>query len=144
LFANITNRSTRRARVNAIGDLHAVRRSKSLSTSSGDFRFLDLYRRTLKDFPDRHVSVDVAQQIAQHAANRSTTEQGFPAVPAQSAKISVLLDRDEAERFDAYCKEKGFKKSSLIARLIREHLTREGYRLQQNLFQSSRDQGSNR
>jgi hypothetical protein len=56
----------------------------------------------------------------------------------------MLLDRDEAERFDAYCKEKGFKKSSLIARLIREHLTREGYRLQQNIFQSSRDQGSNR
>jgi hypothetical protein len=52
----------------------------------------------------------------------------------QKAKVSVLLDRAEAERFDAYCKEKGFKKSSLIARLIREHLARDGYRAQQHLF----------
>ena len=38
------------------------------------------------------------------------------------AKISVLLDSEEFNRFDAYCQERGFKKSTLIARLIRDHL----------------------
>jgi hypothetical protein len=42
-------------------------------------------------------------------------------------KISVLLNDAEEERFTAYCQEKGFKKSTLTARLIREHLDREGY-----------------
>lgn len=51
-----------------------------------------------------------------------------------AVKISVLLDQDESERFGAYCHEKGYKKSSLIARLIREHLEREGYYHQPNLF----------
>lgn len=37
-------------------------------------------------------------------------------------KISVLLDSEEFDRFDAYCHQSGFKKSSLIARLIRDHL----------------------
>ncbi len=37
-------------------------------------------------------------------------------------KISVLLDSKEFDRFDAYCQERGFKKSTLIARLIRDHL----------------------
>ena len=37
-------------------------------------------------------------------------------------KISVLLDPKEFDRFDAYCQERGFKKSTLIARLIRDHL----------------------
>lgn len=61
---------------------------------------------------------------------------------AQTAKISVLLDRAEADRFDAYCKEKGFKKSPLIARLIREHLQKEGYARQGNLFQPRPRQNS--
>ena len=37
-------------------------------------------------------------------------------------KITVLLDPDEGARFEAYCEEWGFKKSTLIARLVREHL----------------------
>ena len=37
-------------------------------------------------------------------------------------KISVLLDSKEFNRFDAYCHERGYKKSTLIARLIRDHL----------------------
>ena len=37
-------------------------------------------------------------------------------------KISVLLDSKDFDRFDAYCQERGFKKSTLIARLIRDHL----------------------
>jgi hypothetical protein len=53
------------------------------------------------------------------------------AIPVQ--KISVLLTDAEEERFDAYCREKGFKKSTLAARLIREHLDREGYAVQRAL-----------
>ena len=37
-------------------------------------------------------------------------------------KISVLLDSKEFDRFGVYCQERGFKKSTLIARLIRDHL----------------------
>ena len=42
-------------------------------------------------------------------------------------KITVLLGDDEFERFDAYCRERGYKKSTLIARLIRQYLDLEGY-----------------
>jgi hypothetical protein len=33
---------------------------------------------------------------------------------------------DEANRFEKFCEARGHKKSTLIARLIREHLDREG------------------
>ncbi len=43
------------------------------------------------------------------------------------SRITVLLDTEEFERFDRYCEAQGFKKSTLIARLIREHLnSKEG------------------
>jgi metal-responsive CopG/Arc/MetJ family transcriptional regulator len=48
----------------------------------------------------------------------------------------------EAERFDAYCQERGFKKSTLIARLIREYLAQEHFAQQQQLFKSSEDEKS--
>jgi metal-responsive CopG/Arc/MetJ family transcriptional regulator len=56
-------------------------------------------------------------------------------VPAKFQKVSVLLEPEEAERFDAFCREKGFKKSALIARLIREHLQQEQFRTQRTLFE---------
>ena len=37
-------------------------------------------------------------------------------------KISVFLSADLFERFNSYCTEQGFKKSPLIARLIRQHM----------------------
>ncbi|MBB4296138.1 hypothetical protein GGE23_002922 [Rhizobium leguminosarum] len=40
----------------------------------------------------------------------------------KTCKISVLVQEDEAERFENYCRENGFKKSTLIVRLIKEHL----------------------
>ncbi len=48
-----------------------------------------------------------------------------PFPPSQLARVNVLLSADEAERFNAYCSRQGFKKSTLIARLVREHLDRE-------------------
>lgn len=49
-------------------------------------------------------------------------------------KISVLLSESEAEVFGAYCKANGFKKSTLIARLIREHLEREQFAVQDSFL----------
>ena len=48
-------------------------------------------------------------------------------------KVSVLLTDKEAERFSDYCKEKGFKKSTLIARLIRDLLDSEAFHTQKEL-----------
>ena len=42
-------------------------------------------------------------------------------------KITVLMEETEFERFDSYCRERGYKKSTLIARLIRQYLDLEGY-----------------
>jgi hypothetical protein len=42
-------------------------------------------------------------------------------------KISVLLSDVEYERLDAYCHDRGYKKSTLVARLIRQYLDMEGY-----------------
>jgi hypothetical protein len=41
-------------------------------------------------------------------------------------RVQVLLNPAEAQRFERYCQSRGHKKSTLIARLIREHLDREG------------------
>lgn len=43
------------------------------------------------------------------------------------SKISVLLCDGDAARFTAYCQERGYKKSTLIARLVRDHLDGEGF-----------------
>lgn len=42
-----------------------------------------------------------------------------------SVRITVLLDEDVDAQFTAFCQAKGFKKSTLAARLIREHLAQE-------------------
>lgn len=45
---------------------------------------------------------------------------------SELVRVQVLMPPPEAERFKAYCRDRGHKKSTLIARLIREHLDREG------------------
>ena len=40
-------------------------------------------------------------------------------------RVQVLLQPVEAERFERFCRQRGHKKSTLIARLIRDHLDRE-------------------
>jgi hypothetical protein len=42
-------------------------------------------------------------------------------------KVTVLLAPEEFERLDHYCRDRGFKKSTLIARLVRQYLDMEGY-----------------
>ena len=41
-------------------------------------------------------------------------------------RVTVLLDDEVDARFTDFCQRQGFKKSTLAARLIREHLAREG------------------
>jgi len=36
--------------------------------------------------------------------------------------VTVLLTKDEFQRLDTFCTESAFKKSTLIARLIRQYL----------------------
>lgn len=45
---------------------------------------------------------------------------------SELVRVQVLMPPPEAARFEAYCQDRGHKKSTLIARLIREHLDREG------------------
>jgi hypothetical protein len=42
-------------------------------------------------------------------------------------KVTVLFDREDFEALDNYCTQFAFKKSTLIARLVREHLSRENH-----------------
>ena len=42
-------------------------------------------------------------------------------------KVTVLLDDLEFDRLCAYCIEQGHKKSTLIAKLLRDYLDREGF-----------------
>ncbi len=39
----------------------------------------------------------------------------------------TTLDSEEFDRFDAYCQERGFKKSTLIAGLIRDYLVESAF-----------------
>jgi hypothetical protein len=55
-----------------------------------------------------------------------------------SVRITVLLEDDVDAEFTAFCHERGFKKSTLAARLIREHLTYEGSSSAPTLGQHSR------
>ena len=61
-------------------------------------------------------------------------------------KITVLLSDEEFDRFDNYCRERGFKKSTLVARLIRQYLDLEGYGIarEPNPFRPSRGGGGTR
>ena len=44
-----------------------------------------------------------------------------------ATKVSVLLSDEEYARLDQFCRDKGYKKSTLVARLIRQYLDMEGY-----------------
>jgi len=59
-------------------------------------------------------------------------------------RITVLMNEDEGKVFEAYCQHHGFKKSTLINRLIREHIENEGYTLQRELFEDQEDTGESK
>src|SRR5689334_10970341 len=44
-------------------------------------------------------------------------------------KVTVILSEEEFARLDAYCRERAYKKSTLISRLIRQFLDLEGFQM---------------
>jgi hypothetical protein len=56
-------------------------------------------------------------------------------------KVSVLLSEDEFAMFEHYCNERGHKKSTLIAKLIRDRLSEERIVVQRQLFVSNEKPG---
>ena len=65
--------------------------------------------------------------------NPMTSKPAGAPVDSKLRKVTVLLDEQEFERFETYCSERGFKKSTLTARLIREYLDREAFNPQKQL-----------
>lgn len=49
-------------------------------------------------------------------------------------RVQVILNQPDAERFERFCEVRGHKKSTLIARLVRDHLDREGFASQGEFF----------
>ena len=54
-------------------------------------------------------------------------------------RVTVLMSENEGKIFEAYCRKHGFKKSTLINRLVREHIENDGFTMQQELFESEDD-----
>ena len=75
-------------------------------------------------------SVDLCAEMVIFRAYRISAR----ANTSMATKISVLVADEEALRFEAFCNERGYKKSTLIARLIKEHLDREHYPFQGSLL----------
>jgi hypothetical protein len=53
--------------------------------------------------------------------------------------INVILTTDEFRRFQRFCRDGGYKKSTLIARLIRDHLDGQKFMMQSDLPLGRRD-----
>lgn len=51
-----------------------------------------------------------------------------------TTKISVLLPDSDAARFEKYCSEHGYKKSTYIAKLIKDVLDKEHFPFQESLI----------
>jgi len=77
------------------------------------------------------ISLDISGDVGSEWAPAGESE---VRVSKKQRKVTVLLSEGEHQRFEAYCTDRGFKKSTLIVRLIREHLLREGFTTQEELF----------
>ena len=64
--------------------------------------------------------------------------------PKKLSRVTVLMERADFERFDAYCEAHGFKKSTLIARLLREHLDAVKFQVRRPLPPPASQQGGSR
>lgn len=53
------------------------------------------------------------------------------------ARIQVILNLPDTERFERFCEARGHKKSTLIARLVRDHLDREEFASQAEFFEKA-------
>lgn len=68
---------------------------------------------------------------------KSPSDSGDSGAMGDVARVHVLLPAAQGERFEAYCRSRGHKKSTLIARLIRDHLDRERFDVQPGLFRDA-------
>jgi hypothetical protein len=69
-----------------------------------------------------------------HNRGQPTFHQEYEMTARSDRRVQVLLTEDEAARFERYCHDHGHKKSTLLVRLLREFLDREGYPNQKSLF----------
>jgi hypothetical protein len=59
-----------------------------------------------------------------HTVNVSSIEKR-PMTTTGTRKVSVLLAGSDYDRFESFCKQQGFKKSTLVAKLIRDYLQKD-------------------
>ena len=78
-------------------------------------------------------------RVRKRFLDRKVQRRGMPVT--QKRKVTVLLEPEEFERFERYCEDRGFKKSTLVARLIREHLDKERFDRQRQLPFNESDHG---
>jgi len=57
-------------------------------------------------------------------------------------KVTLLLPQEDFERFDSYCHKRGFKKSPLVVRLVRDYLDQESFFVQGQLNLASTADGT--
>lgn len=72
-------------------------------------------------------SKPASQNLTNYALLRTYA---YNCVREAAMRISVILPEPDSTRFGAYCDQNGYKKSTLICRLIREHLENEKFALQ--------------
>lgn len=60
----------------------------------------------------------------------STTAQKAKRGKKEATRLSVLLDPPTSELFDSFCKERALKKSTYVAKLIKDQMRVEGFSLQ--------------
>lgn len=56
-----------------------------------------------------------------------------PLANKKRKSINVILSAEEYRRFQRYCTARGYKKSTLLARLLRDHLNAEKFTIQTDL-----------
>jgi hypothetical protein len=57
-------------------------------------------------------------------------------------RVTVILGDEDGQAFAAYCNQNGYKKSTLINHLIREHIQNSGFSVQRDLFQKKPLEGT--
>jgi hypothetical protein len=95
---------------------------------------------TLRGLKSSMSESDVRGEVRINALKRAlvhTSGEMYAPCRCLMRKISVLLTEEEFAVFEQYCNERGHKKSTLIAKLIRDRLAEERMVIQRQLFVST-------
>lgn len=91
------------------------------------------------DRENRPATLSESQRALATLIFRRFIEAGYPTRVAIAAVVNSYAEFD---RLESFCDERGHKKSTLIARLIREHLDAERHQMQQALgFARTKEEG---